>query len=554
MFCYQCEQTKRGRGTAACVSAPTTCGKEPSTADLQDLLLHAVQGIAQYSTRSRALGVTDPGASAFVLLAVFSTLTNVNFSDERTVLLIQEAARIRDRVRAGYREAAEAAGAKPESPGGAADWVPAADTDRLLLQAADVALNADEGQVGPDVIGLRALNLYGLKGVCAYAHHAHRLGHQDPEVFAGVESVLSYLADRPTDVEELLARSLEVGKLNLRVLELLDAAHTGRFGIPAPTKVRTSAVAGKAVLVSGHDLGDLETILEQTKGLGINVYTHGELLPAHAYPRLAAHPHLVANYGGAWQDQTRDFEAFPGAIVMTSNCLIEPRESYRDRLFTLGPVGWPGARHLGEHDLAPAIRAAEAAAGFASDAPETSVLVGFGADAVLGVADAVIDAVKAGAIRHFFLVGGCDGARAGRSYYTEFARCAPQDTVLLTLGCAKYRFNHLDFGEIGGIPRLLDLGQCNDSYSAIRIASALADAFQCGPNDLPLTLVVSWFEQKAVAVLLSLLALGLRNISLGPTLPAFLTPALLEVLVDRFGISPIGEVQEDLHRALNRVG
>jgi hydroxylamine reductase len=554
MFCYQCEQTKRGRGIAACVSAPTTCGKEPSTADLQDLLLHAVQGIAQYSTRSRALGVTDPDASAFILLAVFSTLTNVNFSDERIVLLIQEAARIRDRVRAGYQEAAAAAGAQPESPGGPAVWVPAADTDGLLLQAADVALNADEDLVGPDVIGLRALNLYGIKGVCAYAYHAHRLGRQDPEVFAGVESVLSYLADRPTDVEELLARSLAVGKLNLRVLELLDAAHTGRFGIPVPTRVRTSAVAGRAILVSGHDLGDLEAVLEQTKDRGINVYTHGELLPAHAYPRLAAHPHLVANFGGAWQDQTKDFEAFPGAILMTSNCLIEPRESYRDRIFTLGPVGWPGVRHVDAHDLAPAVRAAEAAAGFATDAPETSVLVGFGADAVLGVADTVVDAVKAGALRHFFLVGGCDGARAGRNYYTEFARHAPRDTVLLTLGCAKYRFNHLDFGEIGGIPRLLDLGQCNDSYSAIRIAAALADAFRCEVNELPLTLVISWFEQKAVAVLLSLLALGLRNISLGPSLPAFLTPALLEVLVERFGISPVGEVQEDLHQALSRVG
>lgn len=553
MFCFQCEQTKRGRGAAACVLAPTTCGKQPTTADLQDLLLYAVQGISQYSTRARALGATDPEASTFVLFAVFSTLTNVNFSDERFVAMIRQAAEVRDRVRARYLEAARAAGAAPQAPQGPAEWIPAVDTDGLLLQAEAAALNVDEDRVGPDVVGLRALNLYGLKGICAYAYHAHTLGFDDPEVFAGVESLLSYLADGPTDVEDLVAHSLEVGRLNLRVLELLDAANTGRFGTPGPTAVRTSPVAGKAILVSGHDLGDLEAILEQTKGLGINVYTHGELLPAHGYPKLAAYPHLVGNYGGAWQEQGTQFAAFPGAILMTSNCLIEPRESYRDRIFTLGPVGWPGVRHLDVHDIAPAIEAAQAAPGFDADGPATSVLVGFGADAVLGVADTVIEAVKSGAVRHFFLVGGCDGAKAGRNYYTDFAEQAPADTVLLTLGCGKYRFNHLDFGQIGGLPRLLDIGQCNDSYSAIRIATALAEAFECGVNDLPLTLVISWFEQKAVAVLLSLLALGIRNISLGPSLPAFLTPAVLEVLVERFGIRGVGKVEEDLELALTRV-
>jgi hydroxylamine reductase len=553
MFCFQCEQTKRGRGVAACVLAPTTCGKEPTTADLQDLLLYAVEGICQYSTRARALGVRDDDASAFILLGVFSTLTNVNFSDDRIVELLREAVRQRDQVRAAYEQAALAAGVTPEALPGPAAWVPADDVDGLLLQAAVAAVNAGEDLVGPDVIGLRALNLYGIKGVCAYAYHAHTLGHDDPDVFAGIEDLLAYLATGPTDLEELLARSLEVGQLNLRILKLLDAAHTGRFGIPAPTPARTSPVAGKALLVSGHDLGDLEAILKQTEGLGINVYTHGELLPAHGYPKLAAYPHLIGNYGGAWQEQASEFAAFPGAIVMTSNCLIEPRDSYRDRIFTLGPVGWPGVRHLDVHDLSAAIEASLAASGFEADAPQTSVLVGFGADAVLGVAGPVIDAVKSGAIRHFFLVGGCDGAKAGRNYYTDFAERAPQDTVLLTLGCGKYRFNHLDFGDIGGIPRLLDLGQCNDSYSAIRIAGALADAFDCGVNDLPLTLVISWFEQKAVAVLLSLLALGLRNISLGPSLPAFLTPALLDILVERFGISGVGDVDADLLRALTRV-
>jgi hydroxylamine reductase len=563
MFCFQCEQTKRN-GVAACVTGPGTCGKEATTSDLQDLLLWAVQGIAQYSTRARALGATDPQASAFILRAVFSTLTNVNFSDERVIELISQAAQARDRVREAYHRAAETAGASAEPLDGSADWVPAADPDGLLLQATRAALNVDQDQVGADVVGLRALILYGIKGVCAYAYHAHTLGHDDPEVFASVESLLDYLATNPTEIEDLLAHSLEVGQVNLKALALLDAANTGHFGTPTPRVVRTSPVAGKAILVSGHDLGDLQAILEQTKDLGINVYTHGELLPAHGYPTLAAYPHLAGNYGGAWQDQRKEFEAFPGAIIMTSNCLIRPRDAYRDRIFTLGPVGWPGIRHLDVQDVSPAIEAAQAAEGFRADTAdtadtaetaetaETSLTVGFAADAVLGVAGTVIDAVKAGAIRHFFLIGGCDGAKSGRNYYTEFAETAPKDTVLLTLGCGKYRFNHLEFGDIGGIPRLLDLGQCNDSYSAVRIATALADAFGCGVNDLPLTLVISWFEQKAVAVLLSLLALGLRNISLGPTMPAFLTPNLLEVLVQRFGISGVGDVEEDLQRALTR--
>lgn len=551
MFCYQCEQVQRVGTVPGCALARGACGKEATTSDLQDLLLYAVEGIAQYTTRARALGVTDPDASAFVLFALFATLTNVNFSDERFVELLDRSAVVRDRVKAAYVEAAVAAGRQPEQPAGPATWQPAADKDGLLLQAAAGAIKAGEAVVGPDVIGLRALNLYGLKGLAAYAHHALVLGYDDPEIFAGVEDVLDYLAGQPSDIEDLLARSLEVGQLNLKALKLLDAANTGRFGTPTPTPVRTTAVAGKAILVSGHDLGDLEALLEQTKDLGVNIYTHGEMLPAHGYPTLKAYPHLVGNYGGAWQDQRKEFSAFPGAIVMTTNCLIEPHKLYEDRIFTLGPVGWPGIAHLDGHDFGPAIVAAQAAPGFAEDAPEKTITVGFGADAVLGVAGTVIDAVKSGAIKHFFLIGGCDGALPGRNYYTEFAQQAPQDTVLLTLGCAKYRINHLEFGDIGGIPRLLDVGQCNDSYSAVRIALALADAFECGVNDLPLNLVISWFEQKAVAVLLSLLALGVRKISLGPSLPAFLTPTLLGVLVERFGISAIGDVQEDLDKALN---
>ncbi len=560
MFCYQCEQVQRVGAAPGCALAKGACGKDAPTSDLQDLLLYAVQGISQYATRARALGVVDADADAFVLFAVFTTLTNVNFSQDRFVDLLAEAATVRDRVRASYVQAAAAAGQQPETLAGPAAWEPAVTTDGLLLQAAAGAINSGEALVGPDVIGMRALILYGIKGVAAYAHHAHVLGYDKPEVFAGVNASLDYLAGQPTDIEQMLAHSLEVGQLNLTVLELLDAANKGRFGIPTPTSVRITPVAGKAILVSGHDLGDLEALLEQTKGLGVNVYTHGEMLPAHGYPTLKAYPHLVGNYGGAWQDQRKEFAAFPGAIVMTSNCLIEPHKDYQDRIFTLGPVGWPGIAHIDGHDFGPAIEAAQAQPGFAEDAEdaedaehaeEKTITVGFGADAVLGVAGAVVDAVKAGAIKHFFLVGGCDGALPGRNYYTEFAQRAPQDTVLLTLGCAKYRFNYLDFGDIGGIPRLLDVGQCNDSYSAVRIALALADAFECGVNDLPLNLVISWFEQKAVAVLLSLLALGVRKISLGPSLPGFLTPALLGVLVERFGISAIGDVQEDLDKALN---
>jgi hydroxylamine reductase len=396
------------------------------------------------------------------------------------------------------------------------------------------------------------LVVYGLKGVCAYAHHAHVLGYDNAEVYAGVERALDFLADDPTDINALLEQALALGHVNLDVMKMLDAANTGSFGQQQPTAVRVSPIKGKAILVSGHDLGDLHALLEQTQGKGINIYTHGEMLPAHAYPALKAYPHLAGNYGGAWQDQQTEFAAFPGPILMTSNCIIEPQPQYRQRIFTAGPVGWPGVRHIENHDFSVLIQAAQALPGFKEDAPEKTVTVGFGHNAVLGVADQVIDAVKAGAIRHFFLIGGCDGAAPGRNYYTEFAEQAPQDTVVLTLGCNKYRFNQHDFGDIGGIPRLLDLGQCNDTYSAIKIASALAEAFNCGVNDLPLSLVISWFEQKAAAVLLTLLALDIKNIRLGPTLPAFLTPNILNVLVEKFGIQPIGEARADIASALSR--
>ncbi|PRF99496.1 hydroxylamine reductase [Burkholderia ambifaria] len=552
MFCYQCEQTDRTGARPGCASAKGNCGKDSTTADLQDLLVHAVKGIAQYGAIARTMGEPDREAERFVLYAMFTTLTNVNFHAARFVALLREAAQTRDRVKAACEAHARAAGTAPPVLHGPAEWQPADDLAGLLKQAASVGIDAGLDTVGADIVGLRALVLYGLKGVCAYAHHAQVLGYERDDIYEGVDAALAFLAGNPADVDSLLAHALDLGRLNLTVMELLDNANTGRFGAQQPSAVRVSPVAGKAILVSGHDLGDLHALLEQTAGTGIQVYTHGEMLPAHAYPSLKAFPHLAGNYGGAWQDQQSDFARFPGPILMTSNCIIEPLPQYRQRIFTTGPVGWPGVRHLEHHDFPTLIRAAQALPGFQATAPEETITVGFGRHAVLGVADKVIDAVKAGQIRHFFLIGGCDGAAPGRNYYTEFAEQAPDDTVVMTLGCNKYRFNRHAFGDIGGIPRLLDIGQCNDSYSAIRIATALADAFECGVNDLPLSLVISWFEQKAAAVLLTLLALGIRNIRLGPTLPAFITPGVLAVLVDQFGIQPIGDAGADLAAALAR--
>ncbi|VWC53372.1 hydroxylamine reductase [Burkholderia aenigmatica] len=552
MFCYQCEQTDRTGMRPGCASAKGNCGKDATTADLQDLLVHAVKGIAQYGAIARAMGTPDRDADRFVLYAMFTTLTNVNFHAARFVALLREAAQMRDRVKAVCEASARAAGTVVPAQHGPAMWQPADDLAGLLEQAASVGVDNGLDKVGADIVGLRALVLYGLKGVCAYAHHARVLGYERDDIYEGIEAALAFLARDPDDVNALLAQALDLGRLNLTVMELLDSANTGRFGAQQPTAVRVSPVAGKAILVSGHDLGDLHALLEQTAGTGIHVYTHGEMLPAHAYPVLKAFPHLVGNYGGAWQDQQSDFAHFPGPILMTSNCIIEPMPQYRQRIFTTGPVGWPGVRHLEHHDFSTLIRAAQALPGFPATAPEETITVGFGRHAVLGVADKVIDAVKAGQIRHFFLIGGCDGAAPGRNYYTEFAEQAPDDTVVMTLGCNKYRFNRHAFGDIGGIPRLLDVGQCNDSYSAIRIATALADAFECGVNDLPLSLVISWFEQKAAAVLLTLLALGLRNIRLGPTLPAFVTPGVLAVLVEQFGIQPIGDAGTDLAASLAR--
>ncbi|QLL05744.1 hydroxylamine reductase [Mycobacterium vicinigordonae] len=557
MFCYQCEQTDRTPSPErpnllafGCSAAKGNCGKDATTAALQDVLVNVNLGIGQYAQKARELGAPDPQYAAHACFDLFTTLTNVNFNATRFMALIADAVEVRNKARLAYENAARAAGLEPETLSGAAQFVPADIISTVVAQALEVRVDARLNTLGADVVGLRNLNLYGLKGVCAYAHHAHALGYRTDQTDAGIESSLAFLASDPSDPDALLAHALELGSLNFEVMAMLDTANTGSFGSPVPTPVRVTPVVGKALLVSGHDLHDLARILEATKGTGINIYTHGEMLPAHGYPELHKHSHLVGNYGGAWQDQQRDFTAFPGPIVMTSNCLIEPRPAYRNRIFTTGPVGWPGIRHIDTADLSLVVKAAQALPGFSTEVPSETVTTGFGHTAVLSVADTVIQAVKDGAVKRFLLIGGCDGAAPGRNYYTDVANQAPDDTVLLTLGCNKYRFNGNEFGNIGGIPRLLDVGQCNDAYSAVQIARALADAFDCGVNDLPLSLFVSWFEQKAAAVLLTLLSLGIRNIRLGPTLPAFLTPAVADILVDKFALKPIGDPAQDLADAM----
>jgi hydroxylamine reductase len=542
MFCYQCEQTAKGTG---CTSFGV-CGKDPETAALQDLLVHAVKGVAMYMTRARKLGVRDEATDTFVAKALFTTVTNVNFDPKRLQGELLKAATLKDKAKKLYEEAAAKAGQEPEALSGPAGWKPAADLDGLIRQGESVTIENRIKQFGEDVAGLQELTMYGLKGAASYTDHAEILGVTDDAHYGTIYEMLDYLAGNPDDAGELTAAALRAGEVNLKAMELLDRANTETYGHPEPTAVRVTPVKGKAIVVSGHDLKDLELLLQQTEGKGVNVYTHGEMLPCHGYPALKKYKHLVGNYGGAWQDQRKEFDAFPGAILMTTNCIQKPKDSYKDRIFTSGLVAWPGVRHIADGDFSPVIEAALAAAGFEEDAEEKTILTGFGRNAVLGVADKVIEAVKGGAVRHFFLIGGCDGAKPGRNYYTEMAEAVPDDCVILTLACGKYRFNKLEFGDIGGIPRLLDVGQCNDAYSAVQIALALADAFETDVNGLPLSIICSWYEQKAVAILLTLLHLGIKNIRLGPSLPAFVSPAVLKVLVEKFAIAPIGTPEEDL--------
>jgi len=547
MFCYQCEQTAGGRG---CDKQQGVCGKNATTAALQDLLLYAAKGISQYATRARQLGTKSNEVDVFVIEALFTTVTNVSFDAAKVEAMVRKAATVKKNAQVLYEHACNGAGKQPEKLEGPAQWTPAATQDGLLTQAATIGIAAARTAYGDDIAGLRELLTYGLKGFAAYADHARKLGKEDDRVYAFPHEALDYLTQADQTVDRLFTLSMKCGEINLAVMEMLDAVHTGTYGNPVPTSVRITPVKGKAILVSGHDLKDLEELLKQTQGSGINVYTHGEMLPAHGYPELKKYSNLVGNYGGAWQDQAKEFDAFPGSILMTTNCIQTPKPSYTGRIFTTGLVTFPGVAHVENGKFKPVIDAALAAPGFDADAPEKSILVGFGHNTILGVADKVIGAVKAGQLKHFFLIGGCDGARSGRNYYTEFAEAVPKDCAILTLACGKYRFNKLDFGDIGGIPRLLDCGQCNDAYSAIKVAGALAQAFGCGVNDLPLSLVLSWYEQKACAILLTLLNLGIKNIRLGPTLPAFVTPTVLNVLVEKFAIKPTTTVEADLKAAL----
>jgi len=547
MLCIQCEQTAKGTGC----TVQGVCGKDPHTAALQDLLVYAVKDIARYAHRAHQLGARDRDVDVFMVKALFSTLTNVNFDPPRFKVFMGEAARMKDRAQRLYETAAKQAGRVPEKlPCPVAWWEGRDDLLTLINKGREVGIDRRMAKLGRTTTGLQELIVYGLKGAAAYADHAQILGKEDEQLYAAFHEMLDYLTRGPTDTGDLLQRALQVGAINLKAMELLDAANTGTYGHPEPTKVRVTPIKGKCIVVSGHDLKDLEELLKQTQGKGINVYTHGEMLPCNAYPALKQYKHLVGNYGGAWQVQRNEFEAFPGAILMTTNCLQKPKENYQGRIFTSGLVGWPGVTHIANRDFTPVINAALAAPGFAQDVPEKYITIGFARNTIMSVAGKVIDLVKQGKIRHFFLIGGCDGAKPGRNYYTEFAERVPQDCVILTLACGKYRFNKLEFGQIEGIPRLLDLGQCSDSYSAVQVAVALANAFGCGVNELPLSLILSWFEQKAVAILLTLLHLGIKDIRLGPSLPAFVTPEVLDVLVEKFDIKPITTVKEDLAATL----
>ncbi|NBC36646.1 hydroxylamine reductase [Novosphingobium sp. FSY-8] len=543
MYCVQCEQSNKG----GCAVKVGSCGKTADVADMQDVLLRLMQGVSVYADRAAQKGARDAQVDAFTPHAWFTTLTNVNFDADRFTALIGEALTMRTRARA----LAEDAGADLSDLPEPATWNPGTTPSELAAAAPMAAIQRFMDRDGPSVVGLRNLVLYGLKGTAAYSEHARVLGHEEAAVCAEFHRISAFLATDPTDVGALVAQSLAIGALNLKVMELLDAANTTRFGHPEVTMVRMTPVAGKCILVSGHDMGDLETILQQTEGTGINVYTHGELLPANTYPGLKKFAHLAGNYGGAWQDQQRDFAAFPGAIVMTSNCLINPEiKGYADRLFTAGPVGWNGIAHIRNHDFAPVIACAQAQAGFEQDAPEQRIPAGFARNTVMGVADTLLDMIGKGDVKNLFLIGGCDGARPGRNYFHDLAMATPKDSLILTLGCGKFRFNREDLGDINGVPRVLDMGQCNDAFSAIQVAVAVAGALGCGVNDLPLHYAISWFEQKATAVLLTMLHLGIKKIHLGPTLPQFLTSEVLQVLVDNFDIRPTGDVQEDLNRML----
>ena len=542
MFCYQCEQTAR---SVAC-TVKGVCGKEDEVAAIQDALIYASKGLALVAEKAAPEGLVPDDTYPFLAKGVFMTLTNVNFDPDALARRVRETTARRDELKVVLAN---------KQPGlafseAAVSFVPADTTEGIADQGREHDVNT-EASSDANIRSLQHTVLYGLKGVAAYASHAAVLGYRDPVVDGyPVEALADLARYHVGDMNFWVGKALRCGEINYKTMELLDKANTETFGTPVPTEVPLGVKAGKAILVSGHDLLDLEALLKQTEGKGITVYTHGEMLPAHAYPKLKAHHHLYANFGGAWQNQKKELGEFPGAILMTTNCIQKPQKSYFANIFTSAAVGWPGVTHVEDHDFSAIIERALALPGFAADVPGKTVHVGFMRNAVLSHAEKIIELVKAGKIRHFFLVGGCDGAKPGRDYYTRFVEQAPADTVILTLACGKYRFYDQDLGDIEGIPRLLDMGQCNDAYSAIQVALALADAFEVGVNDLPLTLVLSWYEQKAAAILLTLLYLGLKDMRLGPTLPAFLTPDVAKFIVDTFDLHPITTPEADLQAIL----
>lgn len=548
MFCEQCEQTASGDGCHQFGA----CGKSPQVNAVQDLLVHCLRGIAPVALQAKAQGMDTHDADVFTCEALFATMTNVNFNPSRFTDYIKRAIALREALKAQL----QSCGRNQDWPA-IATFEPDFDED-LVEQGQDVALQfiSQVGKDAVDIFSLKLTVLYGIKGVASYTFHAYEVGQEDDMVYRFLHQALDALNSSSLTLDEWVKLALDVGAINLRAMELLDAGHTDTFGHPVPTTVPLNPRLGHAILVSGHDIRQLEAILKQTAGKGITVYTHGELLPAHGYPKLKqAYPHLYGHYGTAWQNQTKEFAKFPGAIVVTTNCLMPTHDTYHDKLFSIGPVGYPHLTYLpaeehGIPDYTPVIEKALSLPGFTEEAPPKSVTVGFAHNAVLSVADTVIDAVKQGKIRHFFLVGGCDGAKPGRTYYTEFVEQVPDDCIVLTLACGKFRFFDKDLGSIEGLPRLMDVGQCNDAYSAIQIAIALANALDMDVNELPLSMILSWYEQKAVAVLLTLLHLGIQNIRLGPTLPAFISANVFKLLSDTYHLKAITTPERDLAACL----
>lgn len=557
MFCYQCEQTANGKGCTRL----GVCGKTPEIANLQDLLIYQIKGISCYGKVLSELGhPIEKSVISFIESVLFTTLTNVNFDAEVHVQLLQESQKIKDSLREKV-SASEGSSNLHDSDYCSCHTAQAQyqlpSTKSEMLHDAPIAGIMYDKSLDPDIRSLRQTILYGLKGISAYGHQARELGYCSDQVDSFYITALESLTDDRLTVEELIRMTMRTGETAIEVMKVLDEANTSVYGNPTPHTVNVHIRKGPFIIVSGHDLKDLEMLLQQTEGTGINIYTHGEMLPSHGYEGLKKYPHLVGNFGGAWQDQQKQFDGIPGCILMTTNCLMRPRESYKDRIYSTNVVGWEGVKYIpkkpdGTKDFSEIIRHSLELGGFTQDVEPHEILVGFGHHATLSYADKIVQAVESGKLRHFFLIGGCDGARPGRNYYTDFAQLVPKDCMILTLACGKYRFNKMDFGEVAGLPRLLDIGQCNDVYSAIRIATALADAFNTDVNGLPLSLIISWYEQKAVADLLALLSLGIRNIYLGPELPAFLSPNVLQYLVDTFHLRKITNPEDDIKNCLKQ--